>query len=209
MGTYVRNSLQIGRGSASIESSPSSASAAVRPMTTTIDDLPNEALCHVGSYLAKPSRALLGVAMVAPSVSWARRGDSAGPVGWLCQYGEREWEVLDFGTIVRLAWRLTDDDLAAVLIGIAGQSSVKRLVLTGCWEMTGRGLDPVRSSSVIEQLDMSCGVSSSGSLSEDSVVPILHDIINAESCSLRQLQLPKKWCGYRYDDYYSLVCVAI
>ena len=70
-----------------IESTPSStSSAAVRPMTTTIDDLPNEALCHVGSYLAKPSRALLGVAMVAPSESWVRRGDSAGPVGWLCQY---------------------------------------------------------------------------------------------------------------------------
>ncbi|EJK67048.1 hypothetical protein THAOC_11967 [Thalassiosira oceanica] len=142
--------------------------------------------------------------MVAPSKSWVRRGNSASSIGWLRQCGEREWEVLDFGSLdKRLASRLADDDLAAVLLGIAGASSVKRLRLTGCRGITGRGLDPLRSSSVIEQLDISC--EPGGSLSEELVASILHDIINTESCSLRQLQLPKKWCGYRYDDE-SLVC---
>lgn len=103
---------------------------------------------------------------------------------------------MDFGSLdKRLASRLADDDLAAVLLGIAGASSVKRLRLTGCRGITGRGLDPLRSSSVIEQLDISC--EPRGSLSEELVASILHDIINTESCSLRQLQLPKKWCGYR------------
>ena len=213
-------------------------SAAVGPPATTIDDLPSEALSHVGSYLAKPSRALLGVAMVAPSKSWVRHSNTANSVGWLCQYGDQEWEVLDFVSVdERLAARLTDDDLAAVLLGIDGASSVKRLMLTHCWEVTGRGLDPLRSSSVIEQLDISClrpgrplyrvplcpatcpwltgaspeGIKSSiltsepkNSLSEDLVASFLYDIINIEACSLRQLQLPQKWCGYRYVDESSL-----
>jgi len=214
-------------------------SAAAGPPATTIDDLPSEALSHVGSYLAKPSRALLGVAMVAPSKSWVRHSNTANSVGWLCQYGDQEWEVLDFVSVdERLAARLTDDDLAAVLLGIDGASSVKRLMLTHCWEVTGRGLDPLRSSSVIEQLDISClrsgrplyweplcpatfpwltGAISDGngssflssrpkknSLSEDLVASFLYDIINIEACSLRQLQLPQKWCGYRYVDERNL-----
>ena len=220
---------------------PASVSAAAAgPPATSIDDLPSEALSHVGSFLAKPSRALLGVAMVAPSKSWVRHSNTARSIAWLCRRSseERDWEVLDFVSVEEsLASRLTDDDLAAVLLGIDGASSVKRLMLTHCWEVTGRGLDPLRSSSVIEQLDISClrpgrplyrvplcpatcpwltsaspeGIKSSiltseqkNSLSEDLVASFLYDIINIEACSLRQLQLPQKWCGYRYVDERSL-----
>ena len=59
---------------------------------------------------------------------------------------------MDFVDIpVSLAYRLTDDDVGAVLVCIGAINSLKRLNLTHCFNVIG-GFEPLRSSTVLEKL---------------------------------------------------------
>ena len=97
-----------------------------------INDLPDGTLVHVATYLAKPSVALLAVALVAPSTStlWSDDFRSTQPTEWQptssasnaivmsasSNNNNNGWTVLDFGDIEKsLAAKLTDDDINAVL----------------------------------------------------------------------------------------------
>jgi len=97
---------------------------------------------------------------------------------------------------------LDDIDLKAVLICIDARNNVKSLRLNECFDITGRGLEPLAGSSVIEKIDLSLVVLNYErckfdmeqiSLCEGIVLPILHSIIEGESPSLRLVQLPLKW----------------
>ena len=66
-----------------------------------------------------------------------------------------EWDVLDFEDIEKsLAVKLMDDDLHAVLKCISAHDVLKKLKLSGCIN-TGYSLEPLRSSTVIELIDLS------------------------------------------------------
>jgi hypothetical protein len=72
--------------------------------------------------------------------------------------------------------------------------------MTNCINITGAGLEPLRGSAIIEQIDLSLvGEQQSPWLrpeppiSCDHVLPILDSIIEREGCSLKHLQFPKKW----------------
>ena len=95
-----------------------------------INDLPDGILVHIAKYLAKPSVALLVVALVAPSTStsWSDDFRSTQPGAWQPTSASNAivtsassddnniWTVLDFGDIEKsLAAKLTDDDINAVL----------------------------------------------------------------------------------------------
>jgi hypothetical protein len=153
-------------------------------------DIPVEALAVVSAYLPKPSRALFAVAMTKTAHSTSHVQAILG----------RDWTTLDFGDVDRsLASRLSDDDLSAVLTCIYANFRLRTLKLTGCFNLTGAGLEPLRFSTVLEQIDLSIvnplkRIDERGipvSLSENYVIPILRSIINSDGSSFKHLQLPK------------------
>ena len=117
---------------------------------------------------------------------------------------------LDFCDIDKeLAGKLTDEDIGGVLMCIDAIQNMKKIKLTGCVNITGRCLEVLRGSTVLQQLDLSLvGLDDNGwpaspaldpepPISELVVIPILDSIIGSEGCSLGQLQLPKKWRNER------------
>lgn len=97
--------------------------------------------------------------------------------------------------------RLTDDTLSSMLTCIDAVRTVKRLKLTHCNQITGRGLDPLCGSLVLEQCDLSLvgqhelRYSAECRLCVETVIPILTGIINASGATLRQMQFPVEWLG--------------
>ncbi|KAL7533880.1 hypothetical protein ACHAXR_007591 [Thalassiosira sp. AJA248-18] len=192
---------------------------------------PDTVLATVAEFLTKTERALAAVAMSAPASSWRKSKwqkqpaeaskvmVSARPLNeikisysnpkWMEQRARQksyEWDFVDFEDIGKnLAAKLTDDDIGGMLVCIDAVNSIKKLKLKGCVNVVGHGLEPLRGSIVLEQIDLSL-VRSKGtcwnrspillpppSISESAVIPILDSIVGHEGCALNHLQLPKKW----------------
>ena len=96
-----------------------------------------------------PSKALLAIAL--------RRDENASIVhtGNAIIRGE-QWDTLDFGDVEKsLASKITEELMQELLQYIGAKSKVKKLKLTGCINITGFGLSPLRASAVLEQIDLS------------------------------------------------------
>eukprot|EP00984_Skeletonema_dohrnii_P007876 scaffold2901_cov91-Skeletonema_dohrnii-CCMP3373.AAC.20 len=166
-----------------------------------LSNLPSGILTHVANYLAPPSRALFAAALITHQNIAASDERNTAIVG-------NEWATLDFGDIEEdLAARLSDGDISAVLQCIDAVNEVKTLKLTNCVNIKGAGLEPLRGSSIIEQIDLSLvGDHQSPQLrphppiSCEFVLPILDSIIEAEGCSLRHLQFPSAWGMEDYEQ---------
>ena len=149
-----------------------------------ISDLPDNALEHVATYLSNISRAIFAIASTT-----------------ILSSDKKLWETLDFGDIDKsLAEKLTDNDIHGILTSINAVNNTKCIKLTGCININGAGLSPLRGSVVLKQLDLSLvGQHKSSlldpepSISEEEVIPILTSIINAEGNSMTHLQLPLIW----------------
>jgi len=79
-------------------------------------------------------------------------------------------------------------------------NTVKRLKLTNCIGITGVGLEPLRGSTMIEQIDLSLvgkhqspEIDPEPPISCEAVLPILNSIISQDRCVLKHLQFPYKW----------------
>jgi len=179
---------------------------------THISELPVGILVNVSAYLSKPSRAILAVAFTAPSSSWQNNDLMHRPSSISTAIvSAQQWDTLDFEDIEKtLANRLSDNDVYAVLQCINAQNTLKKLKLTGCINITGRGLIPLRGSVVLEQIDLSLlkqyenpdGYIDGSSeihhlLSKDIVLPILNSIVSVMGSSLKYILLPYNW---RTDD---------
>ena len=190
-----------------------------RQRTTTsieslyINDLPDGILVGISSYLAKPSAALFAISMDTDQQTETSKAIISAT----------NWNVLDFGDIEKsLAAKLSDDDVDKILGSIDAVNNLHILKLAGCVNITGSGFDLLRSSTVLEQIDMSLVgkhespmIEPEPLLSEDVVIPILDDIISrGRGSSLKQLEFPKNWRNrsssreleqffVRYDDYMS------
>jgi len=183
-----------------------------RQRTTTsnklcIHDLPDGVFVGISSYLAKPSVALFAIAMS------SQRTQTSNAI-----ISSINWSILDFDDIEKcLAAKLSDDDIDKILRSMDAVNNLQILKLSGCVNITGSGLDVLRSSNAIQQIDMSLVgkhesplLEPEPSLSEDIVLPILDSIISRRS-SLKQLELPKRWRNIastqfsqfleRYDQY--------
>ena len=163
---------------------------------SSLTDLPNGILAHVASFLAAPSRALFAVALEDENsaVSTNERSAAIGS----------QWDILDFGEIEKeLAAKLLDVDIQAVLLCIDAVNNVKRLKLDNLINITGAGLEPLRGSLIIEQIDLSLVGDHQNHylhygrpwppVSCDFVLPILDSIIEREGCALMHLQFPIVW----------------
>eukprot|EP00984_Skeletonema_dohrnii_P007858 scaffold2901_cov91-Skeletonema_dohrnii-CCMP3373.AAC.2 len=165
-----------------------------------LSDLPSGVLTHVANYLALPSRALFAAALTTHQNTAASDERNTAIVG-------NEWTTLDFGDIEEdLAVRLSDGDISAVLICIDAANRVKKLKLTN---ITGVGLEPLRGSTTIEQIDLSLfydrkhpDFCPAPLISCDDVLPILDSIIDREGSLLRHLHLPSEWKGeFQFDQF--------
>ena len=163
---------------------------------TSLSDLPIGILEHTAGFLASPSRALFAVAL--------STNENNSPGENYSSIAGSDWETLDFGEIEKeLAARLSDDDISHVLQHIDAVNEVKRLRLTNLTNITGDGLEPLRGSAVIEQIDLSLKATGEAarnpwinpepSMSRDLVLPILDSIVAAIPCALKHLQFPRTW----------------
>ncbi len=176
-----------------------------------IDSLPCSALTHIASFLTVPSRALFAVA-ISTADNELTNADGLAIVG-------TEWDnVLDFGEIHKdLAAKLTDDHLRCVLLCVDAANRLKRLMLTGCIKITGAGLEPLRGSLVIEQIDLG---SMEPSISLVHVLPILDSITKKKRCAtdrrcaLKFIHFPRswrdlRWCNTDRDSPYATLQQSI
>jgi len=175
-----------------------------------ISDLPIGFIADVSEYLAKPSRAILAVAFSTLSSQNDDLMHRLLDISTAIVSASR-WDVLDFEAIDKeLANRLTDDDVWEILTSINARDVLKRLKLCGCINIEGHGLNPLRSSVVLEQIDISLvgkhenrdNVIDS-KISASIVAPILDSI-----ASLKHVMFPKEklWRGgAQFRQRYNLL----
>lgn len=161
---------------------------------------------------------MLAVALTAPSISWVEtvQGQQREPAEWRRQFSalciamisSQSWGVLDFeGVDEKVASRLTDDDLHAIFVCIDANNTVKRLKLAGCINIYGSGLEPLRDSIILEQIDLSIlgqnirpTISHRPMISIDAAIPVLDSIVAVNGSSLKQIQLPHKWVQSEWNE---------
>ena len=175
-----------------------------------ITDLPDNAIAHAASYLSKPSRAIFAVALTPqttldckPKLDCCKRPSAANAsdMNHILTSSPELWETLDFADIDKsLAEKLNDKDIYDILTAIGACTNTKCLKITGCVNILGGGLNPLRGSTVLEQIDLSCVgqyetpyLDPAPSISQQEVVPILDSIVRADGTSLTHIQLPLKW----------------
>ena len=174
-----------------------------RRTTPTTEILPDAILVGVANYLSKPSRVLFALA-VTKHPSSSSSSDKGSSDFWQptetsnAIISGEQWDTLDFGDIEKdLAAKLTDDNIRDILRCVDAANKLKVLKLAGCVNITGRGLDILRSAA-LEQIDLSLvgkhespKIEPEPSLLESEVIPILDGVISRGSIKL--LHLPKKF----------------
>lgn len=167
-----------------------------------IANLPDQVLIDVSDFLAGPSRVMLAVALTArPSSSLWIEDDAhlrlSAPSAAILGQGEDRWAVLDFALVEEsLASQLTDDDLRAMLLCINAKSTLKRLKLAGCVNIVGHGLEALRGSAVMEQLDISIAAYKYSDsfpmpmLSAEVALPIAESVVISSGDVLKIIEHP-------------------
>ena len=159
-----------------------------------ITDLPDGILDGISSYLANPSAVLFAKAITADS----QQTQTSEAIISNCN-----WDTLDFSDVEKsLAAKLSDDNIDKILRSIDAVNNLKILKLAGCVNITGSGLNVLRLSVAIQQIDLSLVgkheaplIEPEPLLSESVVIPILNHVIISRgwASSLKQLEFPKKW----------------
>jgi len=124
--------------------------------TLHISNLPIGFIVDVSAYLPKPSRAILAAAFTSSSLLQNNNDliHRLSPISTAI-ISAQSWNILDFEDVEReLANKLTDDDIYAILTCINAHDMLKRLKLRGCTNITGIGLNPLRGSAVLKQIDL-------------------------------------------------------
>eukprot|EP00984_Skeletonema_dohrnii_P005119 scaffold1802_cov146-Skeletonema_dohrnii-CCMP3373.AAC.3 len=168
--------------------------------TNSLSDLPSGILVHAATFLATPSRALFAAALM----------DDAQVVNQLSLAIAGDQTTLDFGDIEEeLALNLSDGDINSALLCIDAVNKLKKLRITNCVNMTGIGLEPLRGSAIIQQIDLSLTCDGEGpstldlesSISFGIVLPILDSII--ERGVVQHITLPRIWRDERLEHNFT------
>jgi len=164
-----------------------------------INDLPDGILTNVATYLATPSVVMFAIAVTQDGTSTTQTSNAI--ISGAARGEQQQLTVLDFGDIDKsLAARLSDDHITTILTCIDASNNLKTLKLAGCVNITGSCLNIIRSSTVLEQLDISLVrmhenpvLDPEPLMSESFVIPILDSIIGSNRRTLKLLYLPKKF----------------
>ena len=198
-----------------------------------IFDIPDGALVHVTTYLSKPSVALLALSLTCESASWKKIkwnewNKKVSPILAWAKVTKREpssaskliissytWESIDFSEFggANYKWlgrNLTDDAVAGVLACINARKNLKTLKITSCVNISGRGLQFLSGSLVLQNIDLRHqllrpDIETNSSLSESSVLPILESIINTPGNMLTLVHFPEKWRKARSPELKTLL----
>jgi len=113
--------------------------------TLHISDLPVGFIADVSAYLAKTSRAILAVALQPQSSSSSTCSHHMHQLSIISKaiISSTDWNhyKIDFLDIERrLLQKLTDDDVGRVLTAVNAHDMLKKLKMTGCIAIPGRGL---------------------------------------------------------------------
>ena len=131
------------------------------PSLLHITNLPEGIFEHVAKYLAAPSILCAAVAFTASSKKfYSMMSNGKRVVRGIFSQSKiiltAARNILDLGDVENcLARKLSDDDLAAMLVCINAVSNIKTLRLTGCVCINGRGLAPLMGSVVLKEIDLS------------------------------------------------------
>ena len=168
-------------------------------------NIPDTALTDISNYLGETitSRALFAAALTAPS-STQPSDASKVVVASAAQGRNNVWNEIDFKGMQSVASRLSDDDLASILLCIDAVNNLKILKLAHCINITGTGLECLRASNVLEEIDLSLmssdestDIDTESRISDTVVFHILDDIFgrdeNLSEVSLNKLKLHAKW----------------
>ena len=169
--------------------------------TNSLFDLPSGILVHAATFLATPSRALFATALM---------DDAQDVVNQLSSAIAGDQTTVDFGDIEKeLALNLSDGDINSALLCIDAVNKLKKLRITNCVNITGIGLEPLRGSAVIQQIDLSLTCDGEGpstldlesSISFGIVLPILDSII--ERGVVQHITLPRIWRDERLEHNFG------
>ena len=160
----------------------------------SLSTLPGDHLATVSSYLAPTSTLLLACALSAPSSSfrtvnwldWKRDESLTNESKAILTSIGSTTEILDFGDVGDLASKLSDDDIAALLLCIDAKIKLKKLLLTGCKRIVGHGLESLCGSTVLECISLHLPMES---LSTSVITPILDSIVDSDGNSLREIKV--------------------
>lgn len=198
-----------------------------------ITHLPEWAIREVIAYISKTQRALLALALTTDSASWREihwhRSAPTSILSWFKKGSTRKkmkrpsaitrtilspmtedekniWEEINFDDNDSfLCACLTDNDVAGMLVCINAVKELKRLYLANCISITGRALEPLRGSNIIEAIDLSLGNNyplHCEQLLPEDVIPILSAIIGSKNHSLRHLHFPRGWRKLFHVNFY-------
>jgi len=185
-------------------------------------DLPHDHLTTIAEYLPKTSRLLFAVALMTTStssfsattpsdaskaiISTTTKTSTLLPAELQKDEHAKEYyfasgfEILDFVDIsddcqCDLAMKLTDDDMGALLVCIDAKNTLKTLRLGHCIGIFGRGLQPLRGSTVLTHISFNVKDGLEPSFCPKAIVPILDSIIGPDINSLLHLKidLPNEW----------------
>ena len=125
----------------------------------------------------------------------------------IARASRESWESIDLKGMQDICGHsLNDSEVKWILLAIDGVHKIKSLKMTNCIGIIGDGLEPLRSSMILQYIDLSLvgdhespNIDPEPPIDVSVVVPILDSIINTEGNSLVHVQLPKKWRQERSD----------
>lgn len=144
--------------------------------------LTEQLLPTVSEFLALPSRILFAIAMTSKSENFQLQSTSSTIAAAILPSSENGYlDKLDYSTVEKkLCAKLSDDDINASLLCINAQLTLKKMILSGCTNIVGQGLESLRGSTVLQMIDLSLvgkfespSIKGDTTLSEDCVIPIL------------------------------------
>ena len=142
----------------------------------SLSTLPGDHLTKVSSYLSTTCKALFACALKSQTneseAIVTAMGDTI--------------DILDFSEVGDSAGRLSDDDIAAVLLCIDAKNKLKKLLLTGCNRLVGHGLESLRESTVLKHISLHLPLES---LSASVITPIFDSIVDSDGNSLREIKV--------------------
>lgn len=188
------------RGSAAMTRSPA---AMGRELTSMVDDVSNDVLALIASYLQPNSVVMFAAAIMAPSASWARRSMRWQRVKWtdkceaiMSSAGGETWTTLDISDMGagpdRTADRLSDDDMAAILGVIDARRNLTCLKLVPCRSLNGHGLECLRDSTKLKMIALDAqrhDEKPEGALLKPGLAAVIRSILSTEGNVLSCLQV--------------------
>ena len=137
----------------------------------SLSTLPGDHLTKVSSYLSTTCQALFACALKSltneSNAILTAMGDTI--------------DLLDFSEVGDSAGKLSDDDIGAVLVCIDAKNKLKKLLLTGCNNLVGHGLECLRQSTVLEHISFH--------LPMEGIIAILDSIVDIEGNSLCEIKV--------------------